>query len=248
LIGILKTLNSVGFEVLAEVTKKSTVFWVVTPCSPERARLLGRTYRFYLQGRRVREESKQQLSLPPGSAGFLPCLLFNPEDRGDIFIRNVGLSPNYAAVPHFNQPQIMRLEAVNSLPILGFRISSKSRYLPIIFSLGLHHLLHIMYETRGIHRKMYYRFCRDSSVGIATDCGLYGRGSIRGRRNIFFSSTVSRPALGPTSLFSTGYRGRFPGGVKWPGHETDHLPPSNAEVKNGGAIPPLPHMSSWHSA
>jgi hypothetical protein len=25
-------------------------------------------------------------------------------------------------------------------------------------------------------------------------------------------------------------------------------PPSSAEVKNGGAIPPLPHMSSWHSA
>jgi hypothetical protein len=25
-------------------------------------------------------------------------------------------------------------------------------------------------------------------------------------------------------------------------------PPSSAEVKNGGAIPPLPHTSSWHSA
>jgi hypothetical protein len=27
-----------------------------------------------------------------------------------------------------------------------------------------------------------------------------------------------------------------------------HSPPSSAKVKDGGAIPPLPHMSSWHSA
>jgi hypothetical protein len=33
-------------------------------------------------------------------------------------------------------------------------------------------------------------------------------------------------------------------GVKRPGREADHSPLSSAEVKNGGAIPPLPHMSS----
>jgi hypothetical protein len=32
--------------------------------------------------------------------------------------------------------------------------------------------------------------------------------------------------------------------VKRPGHETGNPPPSSAEVKNGGAIPPL-LMSSW---
>jgi hypothetical protein len=36
-------------------------------------------------------------------------------------------------------------------------------------------------------------------------------------------------------------------GVKRPGREADHSPPSRAEVKKGGAIPPLPHMSSWRS-
>jgi hypothetical protein len=41
---------------------------------------------------------------------------------------------------------------------------------------------------------------------------------------------------------------RFPPGGKRPGREADHSSPSSAEVKNGGAIPPLPHMSSWHSA
>jgi hypothetical protein len=37
------------------------------------------------------------------------------------------------------------------------------------------------------------------------------------------------------------------GGVKRHECEADHSPPSGAEVKNDGAIPPLPHMSSWHS-
>jgi hypothetical protein len=51
------------------------------------------------------------------------------------------------------------------------------------------------------------------------------------------------------SLLPSGYRGLFyGGGVKRQGPEADHSPPSSAEVKNGGAIPPLPHMFSWHSA
>jgi hypothetical protein len=29
--------------------------------------------------------------------------------------------------------------------------------------------------------------------------------------------------------------------------EADHSPPSSAEVRIGEAIPPLTHMSSWHS-
>jgi hypothetical protein len=33
-------------------------------------------------------------------------------------------------------------------------------------------------------------------------------------------------------------------GIKRPGLEADHSPPSTAEVKNGGAIPPLLNMSS----
>jgi hypothetical protein len=34
-------------------------------------------------------------------------------------------------------------------------------------------------------------------------------------------------------------------GVKLQGRETGDSPPSRAEVKNRGAIPPLPHKSSW---
>jgi hypothetical protein len=37
-------------------------------------------------------------------------------------------------------------------------------------------------------------------------------------------------------------------GIKRPGSEGDNSPPSNAEVKNGGTILPLPHKSPWRSA
>jgi hypothetical protein len=30
--------------------------------------------------------------------------------------------------------------------------------------------------------------------------------------------------------------------------EADHSPASNAKIKNDGAMPPLPNMSSWHDA
>jgi hypothetical protein len=32
--------------------------------------------------------------------------------------------------------------------------------------------------------------------------------------------------------------------VKQQGHKADHSPPSSVKVKNGGAIPPLSHISS----
>jgi hypothetical protein len=35
--------------------------------------------------------------------------------------------------------------------------------------------------------------------------------------------------------------------IKRPGREADHSLLLSAEVKNGGAILPLPHMSLWHS-
>jgi hypothetical protein len=85
-----------------------------------------------------------------------------------------------------------------------------------------------------------------SPVGIATSYGLDGPGSIPG--SVRFFSSPQRPdrLWGPPSLLSNGYRGSFPG-VKRQRREADQSPPSSAEVKKGGAIHPLPHMSSWHS-
>jgi hypothetical protein len=59
---------------------------------------------------------------------------------------------------------------------------------------------------------------------------------------IFLFYTASSPALGPTQPHIQSERGAISPGAKRPGREADHSPPSSAEVKNGGAIPPLPHV------
>jgi hypothetical protein len=68
---------------------------------------------------------------------------------------------------------------------------------------------------------------QDSPVIIAMGFVLGERGLIPGSRKRFFSSPESPGLLwGPTSLLRNGYR-RFFLGVKRPGHEVDHLPPSS---------------------
>jgi hypothetical protein len=48
---------------------------------------------------------------------------------------------------------------------------------------------------------------------------------------------------GAHSVYLVGTRGAFSRSKQ--GHEADHSPPSIAVVKKSGAIPPLPHTSSW---
>jgi hypothetical protein len=57
---------------------------------------------------------------------------------------------------------------------------------------------------------------------------------------MFLFSAVFKPALGPVS-YPIGIGRSFPGVVKRPGRESDHLPPSGAEVKNVGSVLPHPH-------
>jgi hypothetical protein len=85
---------------------------------------------------------------------------------------------------------------------------------------------------------------RGSSVLIATGYGLDGRSSIpgRGKRISLLLSVQTGSRAHPASYpIVTG--AVLPGG-KWQGCEADHSAPSNAEVKTGGTVPPLPHMSS----
>jgi hypothetical protein len=82
---------------------------------------------------------------------------------------------------------------------------------------------------------------RDSSVGIRLRTGRPGFDSPQYK--IFFSTgSGAHPA---SCLMGTGAGSP---GVKRQEHKADHSPPSGVEVKNDGAIPPLPHMSSWHCA
>jgi hypothetical protein len=86
----------VGFEALAAVVKKISVFWDITPCMPLKvSRHFGGTCRFQLQGWRV-SRTRNQYEEVSNHAGFFIYLLFNPEDRGDMFLRDVfWLSTDY---------------------------------------------------------------------------------------------------------------------------------------------------------
>jgi hypothetical protein len=89
----------------------------------------------------------------------------------------------------------------------------------------------------------------NSSITILTTLWigrLRNRSWIPGKGNKFFlSSTASRPALGPTQpLIQWAPRAVCPE-TKRPEREADHTRPSNAEVKNGGAITPFSHTSLW---
>jgi hypothetical protein len=55
-------------------------------------------------------------------------------------------------------------------------------------------------------------------------------------------SATSRPALEPTQPPIQWILEAVPLEVKRQGREADHSPPSSADFKNGGSIPPLPHM------
>jgi hypothetical protein len=75
----------------------------------------------------------------------------------------------------------------------------------------------------------------DSSVGIALGYGLDDRGSrVRfpaGGGEFFLFTTASRTALGPTQPPIQWVSGALSLGVKRPGREADHSPPSSIEVK-----------------
>jgi hypothetical protein len=63
-----------------------------------------------------------------------------------------------------------------------------------------------------------------------------------------FSPQHSRPDKGPTQPSVQWVQGALSLGVKKTRLEADLSTPSSAGVKNGGAILPLPHTFSWHSA
>jgi hypothetical protein len=77
------------------------------------------------------------------------------------------------------------------------------------------------------------RKSRDSSVCIGTGYGLDDRMiGVRFPSGAVLFYTVSRPALGPTQPPMQGVPGTLSLGVKGPGCEADHSPPSSVKVKN----------------
>jgi hypothetical protein len=75
---------------------------------------------------------------------------------------------------------------------------------------------------------------RNSAVDIATGYGLddqWVRIRVPVGARIFTSPCRPYRLWGPPSLLSNGYRGTLCPGVKRPGREADHSPPTSAEVK-----------------
>jgi hypothetical protein len=87
------------------------------------------------------------------------------------------------------------------------------------------------------------------SVGIAKGYWMDDTGSIPGKGKRFFSIPYSldRGMVSALASFRMGTGGFHPR-LKPPGRQDDHSPASSAEIKNGGAIPPIPHTFSWRGA
>jgi hypothetical protein len=85
------------------------------------------------------------------------------------------------------------------------------------------------------HSPLFSSGIRGSSVSIVTRLrdGRSGFDSRQGQRRDFFSSSPNNILiLRPTQPSMQWVQGAFIQGVKRPGREADHSPPSNTEVKN----------------
>jgi hypothetical protein len=89
-------------------------------------------------------------------------------------------------------------------------------------------------------RHLYFRSKYFPRYGVLRFASRQGLG-------IFFSTAASRTALGPTQPPIQWAPGALSLGVKRPGREADHSPPSSAEVKNAWSYTSIPHyvFMSW---
>jgi hypothetical protein len=77
---------------------------------------------------------------------------------------------------------------------------------------------------------------------IFHDVGILGFNSQWGLGTFLFT-TVARNALGPTHPPIQWVPGALSLGVKWPGREAGHSPPSSAEVKNAWSYTSTPQYA-----
>jgi hypothetical protein len=81
------------------VFMKFVIFWDIAPCSPYMSRRFGVTYHLHLQGRKISEQETSESScLTTCSRWFFARLIFDPEDRGATFLRNVDSYTDYKAI------------------------------------------------------------------------------------------------------------------------------------------------------
>jgi hypothetical protein len=89
-----------------------------------------------------------------------------------------------------------------------------------------------------------------SPVIIVTglQAGWLGFNSCQGEWWDFFLLTTSGLALGPIQPLIQWELGVSPPGLKCPGCEADHSPPSSAKIEGAWSYTSTPRMYSWHDA
>jgi hypothetical protein len=105
------------------------------------------------------------------------------------------------------------------------------------FEKKMPHILQVCDKTQKVQPRRFNHTATGYEINV--QCLILGRE----RRSFAFPQS---PDLlwGPANLPNNEYGWLF----RRPKREADHSPPSSVEVKNGGAITPLPHMPSWCSA
>jgi hypothetical protein len=81
-----------------------------------------------------------------------------------------------------------------------------------------------LFHIRAVIAQSIWRWATGWTIGVLGFDSRWGLG-------IFLFTTVSRTALGPTQPPIQWVPGALSLGVKQPGREADHSPPSSAEVK-----------------
>jgi hypothetical protein len=100
----------------------------------------------------------------------------------------------------------------------------------------------------GNNYDLFYLICwrRDSAVGIATGCGLDGRGV--GGEDSSPLHVVETGSEAHTASYQMGYGGSFHGGKSGRGVKLTTRLQLVPRSRTRGSIHPLPHTSSWRSA
>jgi hypothetical protein len=121
---LLLSLNCERNNVLIVMNRKFWL-WVVTPCSSDRVRYFAGTYRLCLDGRKVNQARNQVCLLL-----LVSCVVnsFHPEDGGDMFLRNICLSPNCTALqPSRRYSSLLVVTVVGFCKICQFQICTGKR-------------------------------------------------------------------------------------------------------------------------
>jgi hypothetical protein len=109
-----------------------------------------------------------------------------------------------------------------------------------------------VYDGESVLIHSYHHPATELLIFLALGCELDDRGPrvrFPAGLGIFLFTTVSRTALGPTQTPIQWILGALSLGVKRPGREADHSPPSSADVKECVNIYlHSPNTFSWHGA